>query len=76
MRCLNSSSCLTCSFTDMQLAEYIQFKKRGSPSLNKLFAVSHVGLQNDGSWVLSNVAHTSSSARLLKVYIAIHVTKS
>ena len=62
---------LTCSFTDTQLAELMQFKKRGSPSPTKLFAVSHVGLQNDGSWVLLNVAHISSVG-LLKVYMALH----
>ena len=72
MKCLNSSykaACLICSFTDTQVAEYIQFKKRGMPNLPKLYAVSYVGQQEDGSWVLSESAHISKTGQMLKVCI-------
>ncbi len=70
MRCLTltyKAACLTCSLTDTQLAEFIQFKKRNSKNLRKLFAVSYVGLQLDGSWVLSHSAHVSPSGLLMDV---------
>ena len=70
MKCLNSSyraACLTCSFTDTQLAEYIHFKKRGHLNLPKCYAVSHVGCQEDGSWVLSQTAHFSANGETLMV---------
>ena len=70
MRCLNAlykAACLTCSFTDTQLAEYIHFKKRGIPNLPKLYAVSYVGQREDGPWVLSSSAHFSKSGQLMKV---------
>ena len=70
MKCLNFSykaACLTCSFTDTQLAEYIHFKKRGQANLNKCYAVSYVGSQEDGSWVLSQGVHISPTGEALMV---------
>ena len=58
---------LTCSLTDTQLAEFIQYKKRNT-HLRKLNAVSYVGLQDDESWVLSYDIHISSSGQLLEVH--------
>ena len=46
--------------TDTQLAEFLQYKKSQMPQLKKLYAVSCVGPQEDGSWVLSPNAHISS----------------
>ena len=59
MRELNGSYKITflqCSFSDKELSEFIQVKKRKKRPLPVKHAVSHVGLQADGTWVLgSNV---------------------
>ena len=60
MKCLNSSykaACLQCSFTDMELAEYIHYKKRNTAHLPRKYAVTVVGNQPDGSWVFSSDVH-------------------
>ena len=46
------SACLTCSFSDKELGEYFQHKKRKAGLLPLKYAVSHVGRQKDGTWVL------------------------
>ena len=43
-----------CSFTDKEISEFIQFKKRRDGHLDTKRAVSKVGLQNNGSWVLND----------------------
>ena len=53
------AACLACSLNNAQLNEYVQYKKRHSPNLPKLFAVSYVGIQDDGSWVLFHDILTS-----------------
>ena len=50
-------ACLQCSFSDRELNEFIQFKKRNTEGLPVKYAVGHVGLQKDGTWVLGNEAH-------------------
>ncbi len=70
MKYLNSSykvACLQCSFSDKELREYVQFKKRNSPSLAKKLTVGKVGRQADGTWVLSSNAHLSSSGALIPI---------
>ena len=47
-------ACLTCSFSDEELGEYFQHKKRRAGSIPLKYAVSHVGLQEDGTWVLGS----------------------
>lgn len=62
LRELNSSykhACLQCSFSDKEVSEFIQYKKRTTAALPVKFAVSHVGMQADGSWVLGSSAHIS-----------------
>ena len=46
------TACLYCSLSDKELNEYIQEKKRGAGHLPLKCAVSHVGLQEYGTWVL------------------------
>ena len=70
MKCLNCSyklACLQCSFTDKEVAEYIQYKKRESPQLPKKYAVKKVGKQPDGTWVFSSIAHLSSAGKQIKI---------
>ena len=47
-------ACLHCSFSDKELSEYIQFKKRQCQPIPVKYAVSHVGRHSDGTWVLGN----------------------
>lgn len=52
MKELNMSyrtACLHCSLSDKELNEYIQEKKRAAGDLPVKSAVSHVGLQKDGT---------------------------
>ena len=50
-------ACLQCSFSDRELSEFIQFKKRQSQPIPVKYAVSHVGCHADGTWVLGNNAY-------------------
>ena len=49
-------ACLQCSFSDKELSEFIQHKKRQS---QPKYAVSHVGRHANGTWVLGNNAYFS-----------------
>ena len=52
MKCLNSFyklACLQCSFSDKEVGECIQRKKRECPRLPKKHAVMKVGKQADGT---------------------------
>ena len=63
MKCLNSSyklACLQCSFSDKELGEYLQFKKRNSSNVDKKYAIKKMGQQADGTWVLASNVHLSS----------------
>lgn len=69
MKVLNSSykvGCLQCSFTDKELNEYIQIKKRKS-SLFKKHAVQKIGKQEDSTWVLGPNFYISSSGNLVDI---------
>lgn len=68
VKCLNSSfkaACLQCSFSDKELGEYIQFRKRKATKLPRKYAVEKVGLQPDGSWVMGSMTHLSSTGEIL-----------
>ncbi len=70
MKCLNSSykaACLQCSFSDKELAEYIQSKKRNSHSITKKFSVGRVGQQADGTWALSGSVYISSTGEVMSI---------
>ena len=54
-------ACLQCSFSDKELSEFIQFKKRQSQSIPIKYAVSHVGCHADGTWVLGKNAYFTSN---------------
>ena len=41
---------IQCSFSDMEVSEYIPYKKRESPKLRKKYAVMKGGKQGDGTW--------------------------
>ena len=66
-------ACLQCSFSDKEVGEYIQFKKRKTTSLPVKYAVSHVGLQADGTWVLGRNAYFSSKGEAIPVDRCKHV---
>ena len=62
---LSASFCLvylTCSFSDKEIAEYFQHKKRKAGLLPLKYAVSHTGLQEDGSWVLGSNAYLKGNS--------------
>lgn len=46
------SACLHCSLLDKDLSEYIQWKKRNSGELPLKYAVAHVRVKKDGTWVV------------------------
>ena len=60
-------SCLQCSFSDKELSEFIQFKKRQSQPISKKYAVSHVGRHEDGTWVLGSNAYFASNGTPLTI---------
>ena len=60
-------SCLQCSFSDKELSEFIQFKKRQSQPIPKKYAVSHVGRHEDGTWVLGSNAYFASNGTPLTI---------
>lgn len=58
-------ACLHCTLSDKELSEFIQEKKRSSGHLPIKYAVSHVGLQQDGTWVLgANVCINSHGEKV------------
>ena len=76
MRELNGSykiACLQCSFSDKELSEFIQVKKRKKRPLPVKHAVSHVGLQADSTWVLGSNCYVSSSGEEIAVEFCQHV---
>ena len=63
MKELNNSykyACLQCSFNDVQLSEYIEYKQRKTETIPVKYAVSHVGVQEDGMWVLGDNTYVNS----------------
>ena len=61
LRVLNWSfrkGCLQCSFSDKDLNDYIQFKRRNSLVIKKR-AVQHIGRQKDGTWTLGHGLYIS-----------------
>lgn len=66
-------ACLTCSFLDKELAEYFQYKKRKAGLLPLKYAVSHIGLQEDGTWVLGSNAYFSSNGEAIPAEGSQHV---
>ena len=53
-------ACLQCSFSDKELSEFIQLKKRKAQPIPVKYAVSHVGQHADGTWVLGNNSYFSN----------------
>ena len=60
-----SHACLTCSLSDKELSEYFQYKKRKAGLLPLKYAISHVGEQDDGTWVLGDNAHFTSEGEVI-----------
>jgi hypothetical protein len=76
IRELNASyklACLQCSFSDKELSEYIQFKKRKNVTLPVKYAVSNVGLQSDDVWVLGSNIYISDGGEEISVEQSKHV---
>ncbi len=57
--------CLQCSFTDKELIEYIQQKKRSIIRLPKKSAVQAIGKQSNGEWVIGSDITVSSTGTAL-----------
>lgn len=57
-------ACLTCSLSDKELGEYFQHKKRHAGLLPLKYAVSRVGVQTDGTWVLGSNTYFSSNGNV------------
>ena len=55
---------LTCPFSDYQLSEFIQHRRRDGGRLPVKIAVDHVGPQPNGSWVLGPSLFFSSQGML------------
>ena len=67
MKELNNSyryACLQCSFTDNQLSEYLQYKRRKTGAIPVNYAVSH--MQEDGMWVLGDT-YITPEGKLMEV---------
>ncbi len=76
IRELNASykqACLQCSFSDKELSEYIQFKKRKSVDLPVKYAVSNVGQQSDSVWVLGSGVYISDEGEEISAEQSKHV---
>ena len=76
MRELNMScrtACLHCSFSDKELNEYIQEKKRNAGDLPLKNAVSHVGQQQDGTWVLGGNGCISAQGEIIPMEASSYV---
>ena len=61
------SACLHCSFFDKNLSEYIQWKKRNSGHLPLKYAVAHVGVQEDETWVVGENGCISSKGKSIPI---------
>ena len=66
-------ACLQCSFSDKELSEFIQYKKRQSQPIPIKYAVSHVGRHADGTWVLGNNAYFASDGAPITINDAKYV---
>lgn len=67
MRMINCSykiGCLSCTFTEKELSEYLQNKKRAS-QISRKNAVQSIGQQNDTTWVLAENVHLSSLGEVI-----------
>ena len=67
MRGLNWSfrkGCLQCSFSDKDLNDFIQFKRRNSNVVKKK-AVEKIGRQQDGTWTLGYEVYISTEGKQL-----------
>lgn len=67
MRSLNFSykaACLQCSLSDKEIGEYFQHMKSTS-DIPKKTAVRRVGLQPDGTWILSRNVYVSSQGEVV-----------
>ena len=76
MKELSSSyrlACLTCSFSDKELAEFFQHKKRRAGILPLKYAVSRVGLQDDGTWVLGRDVYFNKDGEAMSADGSKHV---
>ena len=64
------NACLHC---DKELNEYIQEKKRAAGDLPLKCAVSHVGLQEDGTWVLGENGYISTQGDSIPMELSHYV---
>lgn len=61
------SGCLHCSIFDKELSEYIQWKKINSLHLSLKYAVAHVGVQEDGTWVVGENGCVSTKGKSIPI---------
>ena len=67
LNCSYKHACLQCSFSDKEMGEYVQFKKRKTQALPVKYAVSQTGVQPDGTWVLGSSACFMPDGNLIPV---------
>ena len=70
MRLVNWSyrvGCLHCSFSDKELCDFIQEKKRKATPVSKKYAVERIGRQRDGTWVLGKGAYFNPSGESISL---------
>ena len=67
---------LTCSFNDLQLAEFIQQKLRSEGKLRTKKPLSVVGEQEDGTWVFGPDVYYSSKSELVDPEHTIYVDRT
>ena len=59
------SACLHYSFLDKDLSKYVQWKKCNSGHLPLKYAVAHVGVQDDGTWVVGENGCISPEEKII-----------
>jgi len=70
MRLINWSyrvGCLHCAFSDKELCDFVQEKKRKASSVSKKYAVEIIGRQRDGTWVLGKGAYFNASGESISL---------
>lgn len=67
------TACLHCSLSDKELNEYVQEKKRSFPDLPMKKAVTHVGRQEDDTWVLGENCYISAKGLEIRLESSNHI---
>ena len=58
---------MQCSLPDKELCEFIHFKEQKAGNVQKKYAVTRIGLQADGTWVMGSNIYLSSKGETLSM---------